>query len=1306
MDPIRARDGKTIFLWRPFSFVTCPSIELPITNTAPCFHLSNRDYSIRCRIVCGLESFNPDADTVCCQSNATIGIYTYSSFGWPDSGMRYFCTDQPDGTDCGVTDAVCASGSCVRGKCSSSASVVESTCSSSADCAGSSCGYDWFSPNAPSVCCPPGATTTVYTSSDWLLPGSSNDDMYDDVFDYYGSSRTHGGYYSTYSSSYQTFCSNQRDGTACGETDDICASGACVGGVCTSYKLPAGSGCGTNNDCSDGICGYQEFSLDAPTVCCPPGGSVSVYTGSYEGWPSGYQHFCSGKPIGSACGETDSICASNMCVAGQCASQKLVGNSTCMTNNDCLDGACGYQDYSTNAVAVCCLSGATLNVYSGGADGWPSSALSYDADFCTEQPQGAACGRTDGICESNACVAGTCQAAKLVANSPCTIKNDCERDACGYESFSPNALTVCCASGATVRLSTISNDDWDWMDDDDFSALPTTRNLNHYYGGGGGGYYSGYYSSSSTALNFCTGQPNGADCGVSDDICDSNACVLRKCASAKLAANSPCSVDNDCAGGSCGFETFSISSSTVCCPSGATTSIYTSSVDGWASSQYRAFCTSQPIGTACGTTDGLCVSSSCVGGVCANTKLGANSECSANSDCVEGACGLEQFDSSASSVCCSSGSTTSIYTGWPSSSRRSFCLDQPDGTACGTSDEICASNACIAGICSSAKLAASQPCSADSECSGGSCGLQSFDSSASTVCCSSGATVSVFSLGLTRYYCSHQPGGTSCGTTNAICASNSCLGGVCASSAVVVPSTCTASSGCPGGSCGLQEFSPNALSVCCPSGATTSVYTSSSDGWTPSMTRFFCTNQPDGTACGTTDSICASNACVAGVCESTKLVANSSCATNNDCSGGSCGLNTYDPSASTVCCSSGRTVSIFTSDGWPSSKTRAFCTEQPDGEACGTTDGICASNACLGGVCVSKKLAANANCTANNECAWGSCAHEWFDSSASTVCCSSGATTSIFTHSSDGWATSAARDFCTNQPEGKPCGTEDVICASKACVLGSCAETKLAGNSACITNNDCAGGSCGLESFDRDALTVCCNSGATTSIYTTSADGWPSSMTRAFCTDQPDGTNCGDADDICASGACIGGTCSSEKLPSNSVCSSSNHCANGSCGLSSFHRDASSVCCSSGATTSVSTYSADGWPSSMVRDFCTNQPDGTDCGEADEICATKACVAGVCSASKLAADSACSSNDDCTDGACGYQSYSTTADTVCCLSGSTTSVNTYRLDGWPSSMLRDFCTDQPGGTACGVTNSICASNSCVGGVCTGDELIR
>jgi len=210
---------------------------------------------------------------------------------------------------------------------------------------------------------------------------------------------------------------------------------------------PPGQPCSVYNDCVGGSCGYESFSLASSTVCCASGASTGANVTSSFGRPIGYRYFCTDQPDGTLCGETDAICLSSACVGQTCKSSKLGANEGCAVDNDCVEGSCGYESFSSGYSKVCCASGASTEVSVTSSGGWSSREYRY---FCTDQPDGTLCGETDAICLSSACVGQTCKSSKLGANEGCAVDNDCVEGSCGYESFSSGYSKVCCASGAST----------------------------------------------------------------------------------------------------------------------------------------------------------------------------------------------------------------------------------------------------------------------------------------------------------------------------------------------------------------------------------------------------------------------------------------------------------------------------------------------------------------------------------------------------------------------------------------------------------------------------------------------------------------------------------------------------------------------------------------------------------------------------------------------------------------------------------------------------------------------------------------
>ena len=512
---------------------------------------------------------------------------------------------------------------------------------------------------------------------------------------------------------------------------------------------------------------------------------------------------------------------------------------------------------------------------------------------------------------------------------------------------------------------------------------------------------------------------------------------------------------------------------------------------------------------------------------------------------------------------------------------------------------------------------------------------------------------------------------------------------------------CTANSDCVSQECAYEFFDPKASLVCCWSGESTRIWTSATDGWPNTGHKDFCQYQPIGTICGVTDNICASRACVRGKCVASKIKNKQLCDINNDCISRKCAHDFYSPNATLSCCSSGESESVYTyaKDGWPSDGSRSFCTHQPEGTVCGVTDAICSSKACVGEKCSPSKIANGQQCNIDNDCVSDKCSYGFYSSVASLVCCPSGESKSVLTYAFYGWPSDDTRKFCTKQPDGTQCGTTDEICASNACVKGKCTSTKISHYQPCRVNNDCMSGSCAYEFFSSDAPLKCCSSGVSKYILSHVQDGWPETKYRYFCTHQPDETLCGNNDDICASSACVGGKCVTSKIVNGQQCDDNNDCVSGKCAREFFSPEASLVCCWSGESTNAHTVASNGWPTDDYRSFCSHQPNDSMCGVTDEICASGACVGGICASQKYPNDYACAIDNDCMSGQCAYDFFGPESSLVCCSSGETRRVYTLASDGWPSSEYRYFCSFQPDGTLCGEIDEICESNTCAGGIC-------
>jgi hypothetical protein len=109
------------------------------------------------------------------------------------------------------------------------------------------------------------------------------------------------------------------------------------------------------------------------------------------------------------------------------------------------------------------------------------------------------------------------------------------------------------------------------------------------------------------------------------------------------------------------------------------------------------------------------------------------------------------------------------------------------------------------------------------------------------------------------------------------------------------------------------------------------------------------------------------------------------------------------------------------------------------------------------------------------------------------------------------WTTISDFWFCGKRPDGTACG-DARTCASNICINDACTSDRLVNGEACLSDNDCATGACGVSEF-LDILdtaeTICCDSGESVLL-----DGF------YFCGNFLAGAACG-SDLMCASNSCL-----------------------------------------------------------------------------------------------------------------------------------------------------------------------------------------
>jgi hypothetical protein len=255
-------------------------------------------------------------------------------------------------------------------------------------------------------------------------------------------------------------CTGQPAGAVC-TNDSLCASNACFQQACLAERQRGGSVmCDSNSDCT-GTCvvGTCTEGLFAETgmVCddaedCALGvcaratvstGYICCSTGNFEFFES--DDVCTGQLTGAVCGELDTLCQSGTCFQGMCLATEQADGQPCDSNADCR-GACvggictdnlrspgeACDDDSDCSNKVCGL----LTVLSNKAVCCPTSQAEYcfgcpvSASVCTGQATGAMCGELDSVCQSGACLGGTCLADRQANGQRCDSNADCIGSTC------------------------------------------------------------------------------------------------------------------------------------------------------------------------------------------------------------------------------------------------------------------------------------------------------------------------------------------------------------------------------------------------------------------------------------------------------------------------------------------------------------------------------------------------------------------------------------------------------------------------------------------------------------------------------------------------------------------------------------------------------------------------------------------------------------------------------------------------------------------------------------------------------------
>lgn len=1028
----------------------------------------------------------------------------------------------------------------------------------------------------------------------------------------------------------ETCCDNRPVDTFCDTFDEICSSGICgTAGTC-SGTLNGTQTCNKSAECDKGACARKSASSSAPFICCPTGDmteSLIIDDSTYY-----YDVVCTNMPAGTFCMDDSSICESRLCIGGVCVAEKREQGETCEQLSDCKSNGCAKGSASIGAPKVCCPT---------------DRQVLLDTDWvCGDMPTGTYCNDNRFMCSSQQCIDGFCFAdpAGLLSDYvQCEESSQCQSGACSRASAVISAPLMCCPDGETTY---------------------------------------GSVEGSSTSERVCRNMRIGTVCNDIDSMCASGLCINGICAKNKLDENMACKLGSDCKTNACARPAATFNASHTCCPSGMTTNGIVRDEKG---SRSAAVCSSMAVGTFCNIIDEMCESGYCINGICASTGLQDAQVCTKSSDCLSKACSLGSANTSAPTICCPKGRTTSgtiVGGSWGS-----VCRNMIVGTFCNDIDSMCSSGFCVNGFCAIQKLDNNATCSfGPGDCKSGACARASADYDTETTCCPSGRTVSGYVRDGTGYrsasMCTEMATGTYCREIDAMCSSRLCIGGYCVDDALDDYAPCIENSDCKNGACSLPFANITAPSICCPGGRTVSgrVVANGYSSWIT-----VCGNMPTGTFCNDIDSMCSSGLCIVGNCAAEAMGDNMECALASDCKSGACGRTVADTESMPICCPSGSSIIGRISEGL-SYTTASVCTQMPTNTFCREIDSMCSSGLCIGGLCADEALEDNDICTNSNDCINGTCALASANASDDSICCPAGRSVSGYT-TVRRWAT-----LCARMPLGTFCRESNNMCASGLCINGICAEEKLNEDEACLLSSDCQNGACYLTEANSSAPLICCPGGE--SVYgRVSVDGGYSHSARV-CANRPIGTFCNDIDSMCTSGHCVNEICQMERLQDLLPCISNSDCGNNTCSLAAARVAAGSLCCPNGDTI----YGViDGTTSR--RTLCASMPIGTYCRRLHTMCESGSCINGIC-AEPLEEYSLCVDPGYCLNGACarGYADFD--APQICCPGGETTFAEVLYGGAGVETTFAEVCAGLKSGTFCLDTDAMCASGSCVDTNCT------
>jgi hypothetical protein len=691
-----------------------------------------------------------------------------------------------------------------------------------------------------------------------------------------------------------------------------------------------GAACGVAEDCLSGSCSEGECLGLAPLSACVGDGaceSTLCDLGACAAAP---------KQAGADCG-SDAACAGRLCDLGKCLDQPTPAGEACGRDEACVPVI--SVDPDLPPIGVCnlgeCL-GASVAL-GGPCDNdlacddqeilFVTTPAICNLGTCTTWKTvaiGDACDN-DLACDDYAlCVEGAC---KATANSSggCSEHSDCVSGLCD-----PNGLCVSiCGDGICegFPLELCGEDDLLRCRSDCGECLPIIAGT---FGVG----CKANEECASGICNFglCLAGPNGPDTICSGDAsCWSGICNFGVCTTGTTGINTPCTTNAKCASGACNFglcvELQSLPVDHVCstgkaCESGLC--------------NFGRCVLPLPLDAVCSASVN-CASGACNFGIC--IPIGAvetGIPCTTNAACSSGVCGgipalqeaADFFGIPVPGTCkevCGDDSCEGLETcGF--SNLVTTCL--PDCGLCGDGAPClgnfdCASGACNFPTCVAANsVPTGSSCTTSAACVSGRCtaGL-CVPVCGDEVCDFPAELCGAADAGLQcNSDCGGCPNGTPC-TSNDVCASNVCNGGLCAEAGSVGPGgICTTNGACSSNVC-VVGFCAGS----CGDGVCTVV--PNAETCYANSCQADCGKCPNGVPC-TLNADCASGRCFGLACAPQVFCGDFVCSPGETCS--NCGIDCgVCPFCGDLSCNAGETCATCAFD----------C-----GDCCAPNGNLCAFN--------------------------------------------------------------------------------------------------------------------------------------------------------------------------------------------------------------------------------------------------------------------------------------------------------------------------------------------------------------------------